>query len=110
MSTLNGKVIVIDGVEYRLVSVEKNDNRTKAIISLKTPFGYVQHVIDRENLRDGVEEGEIEIDGKHVVVEFCNEDEVKGKVGKPLSELNPIDRLMMGFDYSMSQSDKEEQD
>ena len=110
MSTLNGKVIVIDGVEYRLVSVEKNDNRTKAIISLKTPFGYVQHVIDRENLRDGVEEGEIEIDGKHFVVEFCNEDEVEGKVGKPLSELNPIDRLMMGFDYSMSQSDKEEQD
>ena len=105
MSTLNGKVIVIDGVEYRLVSVEKKDNRTKAIISLKTPFGYVQHVIDRENLRDGVEEGEIEIDGKHFVVEFCNEDEVEGKVGKPLSELNPlnpIDRLMMGFDYSMS--------
>ena len=102
MSTLNGKVIVIDGVEYRLVSVEKKDNRTKAIISLKTPFGYVQHVIDRENLRDGVEEGEIEIDGKHFVVEFCNEDEVKGKVGKSLSELNPIDRLMMGFDYSMS--------
>ena len=110
MSTLNGKVIVIDGVEYRLVSVEKKDNRTKAIISLKTPFGYVQHVIDRENLRDGIEEGEIEIDGKHFVVEFCNEDEVKGKVGKSLSELNPIDRLMMGFDYSMSQSDKEEQD
>ena len=110
MSTLNGKVIVIDGVEYRLVSVDKKDNRTKAIISLKTPFGYVQHVIDRENLRDGVEEGEIEIDGKHFVVEFCNEDEVKGKVGKSLSELNPIDRLMMGFDYSMSQSDKEEQD
>ena len=102
MSTLNGKVIVIDGVEYRLVSVEKKDNRTKAIISLKTPFGYVQHVIDRENLRDGVEEGEIEIDGKQFVVEFCNEDEVNGKVGKPLSELNPIDRLMMGFDYSMS--------
>ena len=110
MSTLNGKVIVIDGVEDRLVSVEKKDTRTKAIISMKTPFGYVQHVIDRENLRDGVEEGETEIDGKHFVVEFCNEDEVEGKVGKPLSELNPIDRLMMGFDYSMSQSDKEEQD
>lgn len=110
MSTLNGKVIVIDGVEYRLVSVEKKDTRTKAIISMKTPFGYVQHVIDRENLRDGVEEGETEIDGMHFVVEFCNEDEVEGKVGKPLSELNPIDRLMMGFDYSMSQSDKEEQE
>ena len=108
MSTLNGKVIVIDGVEYRLVSVEKKDNRTKAIISLKTPFGYVQHVIDRENLRDGVEEGEIEIDGKHFVVEFCNEDEVEDKVGKPLSELDPIEMLMMRLADSMSKSDKEE--
>ena len=108
MSTLNGKVIVIDGVEYRLVSVEKKDNRTKAIISMKTPFGYVQHVIDRENLRDGVEEGEIEIDGMHFVVEFCNEDEVDGKVGKPLSELDPIDMLMMRLADSMSKSDKEE--
>ena len=108
MSTLNGKVIVIDGVEYRLVSVEKKDNRTKAIISLKTPFGYVQHVIDRENLRDGVEGGEIEIDGNHFVVEFCNEDEVKGKVGKSLSELDPIEMLMMRLADSMSNSDKEE--
>ena len=108
MSTLNGKTIVIDGVEYRLVAVENEDTRTKAIISLKTPFGYVQHVIDRENLRDGVEEGEIEIDGKHFVVEFCNEDEVKGKVGKSFSELNPIDRLMMLLADSMSKSDKEE--
>lgn len=108
MSTLNGKVIVIDGVEYRLVSVEKKDNRTKAIISMKTPFGYVQHVIDRENLRDGVEEGEIEIDGMHFVVEFCNEDEVDGKVGKPLSELDPIEMLMMRLADSMSKSDKEE--
>ena len=108
MSTLNGKLIVIDGVEYRLVSVEKKDTRTKAIISMKTPFGYVQHVIDRENLRDGVEEGETEIDGKHFVVEFCNEDEVEGKVGKPLSELDPIEMLMMRLADSMSKSDKEE--
>ena len=110
MSTLNGKLIVIDGVEYRLVAVEKKDTRTKAIISMKTPFGYVQHVIDRENLRDGVEEGETEIDGKHFVVEFCNEDEVEGKVGKPLSELDPIEMLMMRLADSMSKSDKEEQD
>ena len=108
MSTLNGKTIVIDGVEYRLVSVQKKDDGTKAIISLKTPFGYVQHVIDRENLRDGVEEGEIEIDGKHFVVEFCNEDEVEGKVGKPLSKLDPIEMLMMHLADSMSNSDKEE--
>ena len=39
MSTLNGKTIVIDGVEYRLVAVESKDTRTKAIISMETPFG-----------------------------------------------------------------------
>ena len=101
-ANLNGKTIVIDGVEYRLVAVENEDTRNKVIISMETPFGYLQQVVDRECLREGVEEGESEIDGIHFVVEFCNEDEVKGKVGKPLSELNPIDRLMMGFDYSMS--------
>ena len=108
MSTLNGKTIVIDGVEYRLVAVKNEDTRTKAILSMETPLGYIQQVVDREDLRDGVEEGEIEIDGKHFVVEFCNEDEVKGKVGKSLSELNPIDRLMMLLADSMSKSDKEE--
>ena len=108
MSTLNGKVIVIDGVEYRLVAVENEDTRNKAIISMETPFGYLQQVVDRECLREGVEEGESEIDGIHFVVEFCNEDEVKGKVGKSFSELNPIDRLMMLLADSMSKSDKEE--
>ena len=102
MSTLNGKTIVIDGVEYRLVAVKNEDTRTKAILSMETPFGYIQQVLDRECLREGVKEGDIEIDGHNFSVEFCNEDEVKGKVGKSFSELNPIDRLMMGFDYSMS--------
>ena len=101
-ANLNGKSIVIDGVEYRLVAVKNEDTRTKAILSMETPLGYIQQVVDREDLREGVKEGDIEIDGKHFVVEFCTEDEVEGKVGKPLSELNPIDRLMMGFDYSMS--------
>ena len=108
MSTLNGKTIVIDGVEYRLVAVENEDTRTKAIISMETPFGYVQQVVDREALRDGVEEGNIEIDGKHFVIELCTEDEVEGKVGKPISELNPIDMLMMSLAEIMSEADKEE--
>ena len=108
MSTLNGKTIVIDGVEYRLVAVKNEDTRTKAILSMETPLGYIQQVVDREDLREGVKEGDIEIDGKHFVVEFCNEDEVKGKVGKSFSELNPIDRLMMLLADSMSKSDKEE--
>ncbi len=108
MNTLNGKTIVIDGVEYRLVEVENEDTRTKAIISMETPFGYVQQVVDRDVLRDGVEEGNIEVDGKHFVIEFCEEDEVEGKVGKPISELNPIDMLMMSLAEIMSEADKKE--
>ena len=108
MSTLNGKTIVIDGVEYRLVAVENEDTRTKAIISMETPFGYVQQVVDRDVLRDGVEEGNIEVDGKHFVIEFCTKDEVESKVGKPISELNPIDMLMMSLAEIMSEADKEE--
>ena len=108
MSTLNGKTIVIDGVEYRLVAVESKDTRTKAIISMETPFGYLQQVVDRECLREGVEEGESEIDGIHFAVEFCNEDEVDKKVGKPISELNPIDMLKMRLAATMGEDDKEE--
>jgi len=118
METLNGKTIVIDGVEYRLVAVENEDTRnvgnedtrTKAILSMKTPFGYVQQVVDREDLREGVEEGDIEIDGKHFVVEFCNEDEVEGKVGKSFSELTPIDMMLMRLAEVMSETEKEEED
>lgn len=108
MSTLNGKTIVIDGVEYRLVAVESKDTRTKAILSMETPFGYIQQVLDRECLREGVKEGDIEIDGHHFSVEFCNEDEVDKKVGKPISELNPIDMLMMSLAESMNEGDKED--
>lgn len=107
-ANLNGKSIVIDGVEYRLVAVENEDTRNKAIISMETPFGYLQQVVDRECLREGVEEGESEIDGIHFAVEFCNEDEVDKKVGKPISELNPIDIMKMVFADTMSEADKED--
>ena len=110
MSTLNGKTIVIDGVEYRLVAVENEDTRTKAILSMETPLGYIQQVVDREDLREGVKEGDIEIDGKHFVVEFCTEDEVEGKVGKPISELSPIELMMMHLAEAMNEADKEEDD
>ena len=109
MSTLNGKKIVIDGVEYRLVAVEGKDARTKAIISMETPFGYVQQVVDREDLRDGVKEGDTNVNGKHFIVEFCTEDEVKGKVGKPVGELSSIDMLMMSLAAAMSEGDNEEE-
>ena len=110
MSTLNGKKIVIDGVEYRLVAVENEDTRTKAIISVETPFGYIQKVLDRADLRDGVEEGEVDIDGDHFIIEFCNEDEVEGKLGKPLSELSPKDIVNMLFAETMGKADNKEQD
>ena len=80
----------------------------KVIISMETPFGYLQQVVDRECLREGVEEGEIEIDGKHFIVEFCNEDEVDKKVGKPISELNSIDIMKIVFGDTMSEADKED--
>ena len=108
MSTLNGKTIVIDGVEYRLVAVKNEDTRTKAILSMETPLGYIQQVVDREDLREGVEEGDIEIDGKHFVVEFCTEDEVEGKVGKPISELNPIELMMMHLAEAMNDADNKD--
>ena len=112
MSTLNGKTIVIDGVEYRLVAVENEGTRTKAILSMETPFGYIQKVVGRECLREGIEEGDIEIDGNHFVVEFCTEDEVKDKVGKSVSELNPIEMFMMTMHLAeaMNEADKEEDD
>ena len=108
MSTLNGKTIVIDGVEYRLVAVKNEDTRTKAILSMETPLGYIQQVVDREDLREGVKEGDIEIDGKHFVVEFCTEDEVEGKVGKPISELNPIELMMMHLAEVMNDADNKD--
>ena len=108
MSTLNGKTIVIDGVEYRLVAVKNEDTRTKAILSMDTPLGYIQQVVDREDLREGVKEGDIEIDGKHFVVEFCTEDEVEGKVGKPISELNPIELMMMHLAEAMNDADNKD--
>ena len=110
MSTLNGKTIVIDGVEYRLVAVENEDTRTKAILSMETPFGYIQKVVDREWLREGIEEGDIEIDGNHFVVEFCTEDEVKNKVGKSVRELNPIEMFMMTMHLAEAMADNEEDD
>lgn len=83
MNTLDGKTIVIDGVEYSLVAVsdELQDNRTKAIMSVRTDFGVVSRVVDRDELKDGVGEGEIDLNGLSVNIEFCREDEVKEKLG-----------------------------
>lgn len=94
MNTLDGKTIVIDGVEYRLVAVsdELQDNRTKAIMSVRTDFGVVSSVVDRDELKDDVGEGEIDLNGLSVNIEFCREDEVKEKLGNA-KELSSLDDL-----------------
>lgn len=108
-ANLNGKTIVIDGVEYRLVAVEA-DNRNKAIISMETPFGFIQQVLDRDELREGVEEGEVNLDGKHFVIEFCTEDEVKDKVGKSVKEITPVDLMLMQLLEIMNGDDEKDED
>lgn len=101
MNTLDGKTIVIDGVEYRLVAVsdelqdvsdELKDNRTKAIMSVHTDFGVVSRVVDRDELKEGIGEGEIVLNGISVNIEFCREDEVKEKLGDA-NDFNLLDVL-----------------
>jgi hypothetical protein len=75
MANLNGKVIVIDGVEYRLTMV---DDRKKAIISMDSPLGRMGQVFDRDEVR--VEEGEHTIHGLKFNVEFVTEKELEEKL------------------------------
>lgn len=104
MNTLDGKTIVIDGVEYRLVAVsdELEDNRTKAIMSVHTDFGVIGRVVDRDELKEGIGEGEHDIDGLSVNIEFCREDEVKEKLGDA-KEFNLLDVLISSlWEYNSS--------
>ena len=104
MNTLDGKTIVIDGVEYRLdaVSDELQDNRTKAIMSVHTDFGVISRVVDRDALKEGIGEGEHDIDGLSVNIEFCREDEVKEKLGDA-KEFNLLDVLISSlWEYNSS--------
>lgn len=45
MSTLNGKTIVIDGVEYRLVAVEREDTREDTNIVIVYVNGKALHLV-----------------------------------------------------------------
>jgi hypothetical protein len=97
---LTGKVITIDGVDYKLVAVEKTektDKRNKVIVGMETPIGIVQQVFNRY-AKDGspfpLEEGKYEEDGHTFHVEYATEDEVAEKVGKPISDLTDEERML----------------
>lgn len=74
---LSGKVITIDGVSYKLtkVSTGNNDKRTKAVITLKTPFGDMFSIFDRDDLRYG--EGNHNVCGKVFNIRFVTEEEAE---------------------------------
>ena len=100
---LTGKVITIDGVDYKLVAVEKTDKtdktdkRNKVIVGMETPIGIVQQVFNRY-AKDGspfpLKEGKYEEDGHTFHVEYATEDEVVEKVGKPISDLTDEERML----------------
>jgi hypothetical protein len=106
---LNNKLVVIDGVEYRLVAVE--DKRDKVIVSMITPFGAIQSVHPRYD-EDGdafpLAEGKYEQDGHVFVVEYVAADEVSEHVGKPMEEMTPDDALLMAISLAMSETEDEE--
>lgn len=97
---LTGNVITIDGVDYKLIAVEKTDKtdkRNKVIVGMETPICIVQQVFNRY-AKDGspfpLKEGKYEEDGHTFHVEYATEDEVAEKVGKPISDLNDEERML----------------
>jgi hypothetical protein len=94
---LTGKVITIDGVDYKLVAVEKADKRNKVIVGMETLIGIVQQVFERY-AKDGspfpLKEGKYEEDGHTFHVEYATEDEVAEKVGKPINDLTDEERML----------------
>lgn len=105
---LNNKLVVIDGIEYRLVMVE--DTRNKVIVSMETPFGAIQSVHDRF-IGDEVfplREGDYEFEGEKFNVKYVSEDEVAENVGKPLSELTEEDEFQMLLAVLAKELDTEE--
>ena len=94
---LNGKVIVIDGVSYKLVAMSESEAPNKVIISMLTPFGAIQQVVNRYDKQGNVfplAEGKYEEDGHEFTIEYATEAEVKQKVGKPMDELSDDERLI----------------
>jgi hypothetical protein len=93
MAKLNGHLVTIDGITYRMEMVE--DKRDKVIISMNTKLGVLQTVCDRYKGDDEfpLREGEYTTDGESFTVEYVCSDGLKGKLGTPLSELDLEDML-----------------
>lgn len=93
MAKLNGHLVTIDGITYRMEMVD--DKRDKVIISMKTKLGVLQTVCDRYKGDDEfpLQEGEYNSDGESFTVEYVCSDELKHKIGTPLSELDLEDML-----------------
>ena len=93
MAKLNGKLVTIEGITYRLEMVE--DKRDKVIISMNTKMGTLQTVCDRYNGDDefSLNEGEYEVCGEKFNIEYVCSDDLKEKLGTPLSELDVEDML-----------------
>ena len=105
---LSGKTVIIDGIEYRLslASDNRTDNRTKAVASMKSPFGDIIQIFDRNELRDGIEEGEYEIDGTSFSVKFTTEEEAI-EISKRATSVTPFDLMVMKL-MALANEDKEE--
>ena len=73
MNNLNGKTIVIDGVEYRLTAVV--DKRTMAVVSKRTPVGTFKFVVPRNAISEDV--------AKDFDVQYCTEEEAE-KIDKTI--------------------------
>ena len=82
MSNLNGKTIVIDGVEYRLTAV---DNRTMAVVSKRTPVGTFKFVVPRNAINEDVAKGLSDI-------QYCTEEEAE-KIAKTIDN----DKVVLDF-------------
>ena len=93
MAKLNGKLVTIDGITYRLEMVE--DKRDKVIISMETKMGTLQTVCDRYKGDDEfpLNEGEYDIEGDKFNIEYVCSADLKEKLGTPLSELDLEDML-----------------
>lgn len=108
---LNGKVIVVDGVSYKLVAISKEEAPNKVIISMATPFGAIQQVVDRYDKEGNVfslAEGKYEEGGHEFTIEYATEAEVKSKVGKPMEELTDEERFLTMLGMLAELEDDEE--
>lgn len=87
MNNLNGKTIVIDGVEYRLTALV--DKRTMAVVSKRTPVGTFKFVVPRNTINEDVAKGLSDI-------QYCTEEEAE-KIAKTIDN----DKVVLDFLQSL---------